>query len=135
MRFIKYLYLFIIPILIISCDQTTTEPVVGSTQDTQISNLSFNVDTTYLEASASRIVAKGSVTNNGSAQVTSPWYIEGQFYTDATYKIKLGGNSTQIGVPLSRGQSTFWTIYYTSSNENVNNYPNCRIGDLRGIYK
>ncbi len=135
MKFIKYLFLFIFSTVIISCDQTTTEPVVGSTQDTQISNLSFKIDTTYLEASASRLVAKGSVTNNGNAEVNSPWYVEGQFYTDATYKTKLGGNSTQIGVPLSRGQSSFWTIYYTSSNVNVNNYPDCRIGDLRGIYK
>jgi len=124
----------LILILFSSCE-SGGDTVVGSAEDTQITNLSFHVDTTYLEASQSRLVAKGTVTNNGSTQVSSPWYVEGQFYTDAAYKVKLGGSSTEIGVPLSRGQSTFWTIYFSSSNVNVNNYPNSRISDLRGIYK
>jgi hypothetical protein len=48
---------------------------------------------------------------------------------------KLGGNYTQIGVPLTKNESTFWTITYYSSNVNVNNYPNFAVGNLRGIYK
>jgi len=122
-----------ISLLIISCDEGET--TVGSNQDTSIPNLSFTVDTTYLDSQNSRLVAKGSAKNNGSSQVTSPWYVECQFYTNSSKNIKLGGNYTQIGVPLSNGQSTFWTITYSSTNVNVNDYPNFAVGDLRGIYK
>ncbi len=134
----KYFISIIFPLLLLCCDETGTNSgntVVGSPQDTQISNLSFSVDTTYLDVSANRLVAKGSVKNNGNAQVNSPWYVEGQFYTDATYSTKIGGNTTKIGVPLSKGQSTLWTLYYSSSGINVNSYPDFGIGDLRGIYK
>lgn len=123
----------LISFIIISCDESET--VVGTETDTVIPNLSFTVDTTYLDAANSRLVAKGSVKNNGSSKVTSPWYVECQFYTNSSKTTKLGGNSTQIGVPLSNGQSTLWTINYSSSNVNVNDYPNFAVGDLRGIYK
>ena len=116
-----------------ACDESVT--TVGSDQDTVIPNLSFTVDTTYLDAANSRLVANRSVKNNGSSKVTSPWYVECQFYTNSSKTTKLGGNYTQIGVPLSNGQSTFWTITYSSSNVNVNDYPNFAVGDLRGIYK
>jgi len=132
MKHILYLAIFI-SITIISCEES--DPVVGSTQDTSIPNLSFVVDTTYLDAANSRLVAKGSVKNSGNSQVTSPWYVECQFYTNSSRTTKLGGNYTQIGVPLSKGQSAFWTINYSSSNVDVNNYPNFAVGDLRGIYK
>ena len=129
----KAISIILISFYIVSCEES--EPVVGSNQDTAIPNLSFTVDTTYLEVSTSRLYAQGTVKNNGSSSVTSPWYVEAQFYTDATFRTKLGGSYTQIGVPLSRGQSTFWTIYYSSSNVDVKNYPNFAVGDLRGIYK
>ncbi|HAB51893.1 MAG: hypothetical protein A2315_03100 [Ignavibacteria bacterium RIFOXYB2_FULL_35_12] len=123
----------LVVILLASCD--ATEPIVGSNQDTIIPNLSFIVDTTYLDNSASQLVAKGTVKYNGNSSVTSPWYVEAQFYTDASLSTKLGGNYTQIGVPLSKGQSTFWTINYSSSNVDVRNYPSFSVSNLRGIYK
>lgn len=119
--------------LILSCEES--EPVVGSNQDTKIPNLSFNVDTTYIEYSTNRLFAKGTVLNTGNSSVNSPWYVEAQFFTDQTYKTKLGGSYTQIGVPLGKGQSTFWTISYSSSNVDVKNYPNFAVSELRGIYK
>ncbi len=138
MKTLKYFLFVIFLSLLVCCGDLSTNSggtVVGSTQSSNIPNLTFSVDTAYLESSKSRLVAKGYVTNNGNSKVTSPWYVEGQFYTDETYKIKIGGNYTQIGVPLSKGQSTLWTIYYSSTNFNVNDYPDCKIGDLRGIYK
>jgi hypothetical protein len=117
---------------ITSCEET--DPVVGSTGVTQISSLSFTVDTTYLDSSTPRLVAKGSVTNNGSSTVTSPWYIEAQFYTTKTSNTKLGGNNTRIGVPLSRGQSTVWTINFSSGNVDVRDYPDFGVKDIRGFY-
>jgi hypothetical protein len=116
-----------------ACNANDT--VVGSNNDRQISNLSFTVDTTYLNGSSNMLVAKGLVQNNGNSTISSPWYVEAQFFTDATLKTKLGGSNTQIGVPLSKGQSTFWTIDFSSSNVDVTKYPNFSVGELRGIYK
>lgn len=126
-------FIFFLIIILTSCEES--EPVVGSNESSTIQNLSIVVDTTYLDASNSRLIAKGSVKNNGNSEVTSPWHVECQFYTNSTRTIKLGGNYTQIGVPLSKNQSTFWTISYTSTNVNVNDYPDFAVGDLRGIYK
>jgi hypothetical protein len=117
----------------ISCD--SNDSIVGSNQDTSISNLLFTVDTTYLNSSGGVLVASGIVKNRSNNMVESPWYVEAQFYTDRSLRTKLGGNYTQIGVPLSRDQSTFWTISFSSSNVDVRNYPNFAVSDLRGIYK
>jgi hypothetical protein len=133
MKTVLTYFTILVSLFIISCEEQ--EPVVGSNEQTTIQNLSFTVDTTYLDSQNSRLVAKGTVKNNGNSQVTSPWYVECQFYTNASKTTKLGGNYTQIGVPLSNEQSTFWTINYTSSNVDVNDYPNFAVGDLRGIYK
>ncbi len=118
-----------------ACDTTVTDPVVEDPQDTVIPNLVFTVDTTYLDSGSKRLVATGTVTNKGSAKVTSPWYVEAQFYTSKNGNTKLGGNYTQIGVPLNKDQSAFWTINFTSSNVDVRNYPDFGVKDLRGIYK
>jgi len=133
MKQLIILSVLVLSLILISCDES--EPVVGSTGDTAIPNLSFTVDTTYLDASNNRLVAKGTVKNNGNSQVTSPWYVECQFYTNSSKTTKLGGNYTQIGVPLAKSESTFWTINYSSSNVNVNDYPNFAVSNFRGIYK
>ena len=115
--------------VLISC--TESDPVVGSNENTTIPNLSFIVDTTYVDSQNSRLVSKGTVKNNGNSQINSPWYVECQFYTNSSKTVKLGGNYSQISVPLSKNQSTFWTINYSSSNVDVTNYPNFAVGDLR----
>jgi hypothetical protein len=117
-----------------SCEQTG-QNIVGSNADTPIPNVTFQVDTTYLTTSPASMIAKGKARNTGSTTISSPWYIEGQFYTDATFQTKLGGNYTQIGVPLSNGQQILWMITFTTSAIDVRQYPNFRVGDLRAIYK
>lgn len=133
MKYILLIILLAASLLVSSCD--VGETTVGSDEDTVIPNLSFTVDTTYLDSANDRLVAKGTVKNTGNSKVTSPWFVECQFYTNSSKSTKLGGNNTQIGVPLSKNESTFWTITYTSSNVNVNDYPNFAVGNLRGIYK
>ena len=117
-----------------SCDQDPGSTVVGSASDTQIDGVTFTVDTTYVDASGSgQLVARGMVKT--TVNIVAPWYIEGQFYTDSTMMVKLGGNDTQISFPLSPGQSTFWTIYFYTSSVDVRQFPDFRIGNLRAIYK
>jgi hypothetical protein len=119
-------------LFLISCDDS--DPVVGEPGKAVIENLAYTVDTTYVDNASSRLVARGSVKNNGSSQVTSPWYIEAQFYASATSSTKLGGNNTRIGVPLNRGESTFWTIYFSSNNVDVRSYPNFGVKEIRAFY-
>jgi hypothetical protein len=111
----------------------SSDSIVGTNQDTQINNVSFTVDTTYLQSSV--LYAKGTVTNLGTTTIQSPWYVEAQFYTDSSYKLKMGGNYTRIGVPLEPYQSTFWSISFSTTTIDVNQYPNFRISDLRAVYK
>lgn len=133
MKTILLTFSLLMSLLLISCDQN--EAIVDSDTDTVIQNLSFVVDTTFLDSANDRLVAKGTVKNNGNSKVTSPWYVECQFYTNSSRTTKLGGNYTQIGVPLAKNESTFWSITYSSSNVNVNDYPNFAVGNIRGIYK
>ncbi len=113
--------------------QQSTESTVGSSQDTQIANTAVTIDTTYIANTL--MYASGKVKNNGSATITPPWYVECQFYTDATFTYKLGGNYTQISVPIDPGQGTFWTVSFSSSNVNVQQYPKFKVKDQRAIYK
>ena len=113
--------------------ETTTDTPVGSSKDTQIPNTALTVDSTYM--SGSYLYARGTVKNNGTDNITTPWYVECQFYSDSTYTYKLGGSNTQINVPLSGGQGTFWTIGFSSSNVDVRQFPRFRVNDLRAIYK
>ena len=122
-------------VLIFASCQLPNETVVGSNQDTEIKNTAFQVDTTYVQTSPAGMVARGKVKNQGTTTISSPWYVEAQFYTDSTYQTKLGGNDTQIGVPLSPGQQTFWTISFSSSNVDVRLYPKFRVREIRAIYK
>ena len=121
-------------LLFVSCGcESVAESNVGSPSDTEITRMAFFVDTTYVNGSS--LYARGRVQNNGSNGVNPPWYVEAQFYTDATYATKLGGNNTSISVPLGPGQVTFWTINFTSSNVDVRKYPGFTVKDLRAIYK
>ena len=129
-----FFLLFIIPFFFTSCENTT-DATVGSSSDTEIQHLAFVVDTTYLDGSNARLVVRGTVSNIGTNTVTSPWYVEAQFYTDDSQVTKLGGNYTQIGVPLEAGKQTFYTIYFSSSNVDVRQYPNFAVDNIRGIYK
>ena len=115
-----------------SC-QVSTDSTVGSSQDTQIANTAVTVDSTYIAGGL--MYATGRVTNNGTSTISSPWYVECQFYTDSTYSYKLGGNYKEMTFPLDPGQGTFWTVSFSSSNVNVQQYPRFKVRDQRAIYK
>ncbi len=110
-----------------------SSPVVGSDQDVQINSLAFAITSTSL--SGQTMYASGTVRNYGSTKVSSPWYVEGQFYADSTYALKLGGDNTQINVPLDPGQSTIWNLSFTLPQGSAQNYPAFKVRDLRGIYR
>ena len=116
-----------------SCNDESGNTVVGTTQgNTDINYVSFTV--TELEVSSSSLKASGTVKNNGNKTITSPWYVEAQFYTDSTLSLKLGGNRTQIGVPLEAGVQTIWSITFSDPDIAEGNYPNFRVSNFRAYY-
>ena len=128
-RLLKSVIVLASAVLITACVQT----VVGSDKDRVIDNMSFTVDSTFIQYN--RMYARGTVTNNSNVTASPVWYIEGQFYGDSSMKLKLGGSNTSITVPLESGQSTIWQISFTTEIVDVNDYPDFVVGDLRAIYK
>jgi hypothetical protein len=114
------------------CEPAKQDPVVGSNKDVEISGLAFIIDRSYV--SGTTMYVNGTVRNNASGTITPPWYVEGQFYSDSTHSLKLGGANVQINVPLSQGQSTLWNLAYTPALS-AQYYPNFKVGDLRAVYK
>jgi len=116
-----------------SCDDESGNNVLGTTQgNTDITNVSFTM--TELEVTSSSLKASGTVKNNGNKTITSPWYIEAQFYADSTLSLKLGGNRTQIGVPLEAGLQTLWSITFSDPDIAEGNYPDFRVSNFRAYY-
>ncbi len=114
-----------------SCQVNNT--VVGG--GTTINGITFSVDTLYMQTGGSgELVVGGLARNSSKTTITSPWYIEAQFYTDSTFVTKLGGSNTQIGVPLSPGQQTFWKIFFSTSTVDVRQFPNFTVSSLRAYY-
>lgn len=128
---LKYLLILVVAMSTMAIDCGGND-IVGNPNDSEIRNLSFVITDSYI--SNGELVAEGRVKNDGRSTVTSPWRVEGQFYTDNRQRVKLGGTSTRIGVPLSPGQSTFWRLDFSSVNVDVTQYPDFSVGDLRGIY-
>ncbi len=107
--------------------------IVGSTQgNTNINNVSFII--TELEVFSNSLKASGTVKNTGSANITPPWYIEGQFYADSTLTLKLGGDNTRITVPLEPGVQTLWSLTFSDPNIAEGDYPNFRVSSMRAYY-
>ena len=123
---------FFVVFIAASCEESG-DSIVGSSKDTEISNMSFTLDTTYI--SNTSLVAQGKAIYNGRDRVSPPWYVEAQFYTDSTFVTKLGGNHTAISVPLDPGQQTFWLISFSSAQVDVRQFPRFRVKDIRAIYK
>lgn len=129
---ISLIIFFSILLLGSSCENGNNT-VVGSTQgNTDINNVSFTV--TQLEVSSTSLKASGTVKNTGTSTISSPWYLEAQFYSDSTLTLKLGGNNTRIGVPLESGLQTIWTITFSDPNIAEGDYPNFRVSNFRAFY-
>lgn len=107
--------------------------IVGSTQgNTNINNVSFII--TELEVFSNSLKVSGTVKNTGSANITPPWYVEGQFYADSTLTLKLGGDNTRITVPLEPGVQTLWSLTFSDPNIAEGDYPNFRVSNMRAYY-
>lgn len=131
----KYFFVFILSSFILTSCEPVADSTVGSSKDTQISGIIFQIDTVYLDNWRPEIIAKGRAKNSSTYNVSVPWYVEGQFYSDSSFTLKLGGANTKIEVPLSPNQETFWMINFTTENVDLRLYPKATISNVRAIYK
>ena len=106
--------------------------VIGSEDDIEIQDVLFQLDSTYIHVDS--LIAEGTVENNGEQSITPMWYIEGQFYADSSFVVKLGGDSQSFNFPLDVGQITHWKLVFTSNTIDVTDYPCFSLRELRAIY-
>ncbi len=112
-------------ILLINCNNT-----IGSDDVIELTNLEFSID--EKEVTSTALIVKGSVINTGITKVSSPWYIEGMFYSDSNFTTILGGASQMINVPLESGVNYNWTLSFSSSDFLESEYQNFGFRNLRG---
>ena len=112
--------------LLISCNNT-----IGSDDVNELTNLDFTIDDER-EVTTTSLIVKGSVINTGTTKVSSPWYIEGMFYSDTNFTTILGGASQTINVPLESGVSYNWTLSFSSSDILESEYQTFGFRNLRG---
>ena len=122
----KKILVIISILLLISCNNT-----IGSDDVNELTNLEFTIDDEK-EVTSTALIVKGSVINTGTTKVSSPWYIEGMFYSDTNFTTILGGASQTINVPLEAGVNYNWTLSFSSSDILESEYPNFGFRNLRG---
>ena len=107
--------------------------IVGSDDVTEISYVEFSEIETY--NSGGYLELSGRAKNISSNKtISSPWYIECQFYADGDKILKLGGDNVRITYPLEPAQEALWTIRWFPTNEsniNLDDYPDFTYDDLR----
>ena len=109
------------------------ETITGSPNVDVISHVRFRVTESWAEST--RLVAKGTVENTGTRTITPPFYVEGQFYSDAGYRLKLGGDNYRLAFSLAPGESAVWTLEFSSSEINEAQYPDFAVKNLRAYWK
>ena len=112
--------------LLISCNNT-----IGSDDVNELTNLEFIINDEK-DVTSTELIVKGSVINTGTTKVSSPWYIEGMFYSDTNSTTILGGTSKTIYVPLESGVNYNWTLSFSSSDILESEYEFFGFRNLRG---
>jgi hypothetical protein len=122
----KNILLIISILLLISCNNT-----IGSDDVIELTNLEFTIDDEK-DVTSTALIVKGSVINTGPSKVSSPWYIEGMFYSDTNFTTILGGASQRINVPLESGVNYNWILSFSSSDILESEYEFFGFRNLRG---
>jgi len=107
--------------------------VTGSDDVSIIKNTEFSI--IEKTPGTNTLTVTGTVKNTGKSKITPIWYIEGDFYSDNTYTFKLGGDSYQFNYSLAKGETTQWTLNFSSSQYNESDYPDFSVKNLRAYYK
>ena len=86
---------------------------------------------TSKEVTDNTFFVEGTIENTGELTFTPTWYMEAQFYTDEAKSLKLGGSVDSFNFSLENGEATQWSLRYSNSDQNLDNYQNFGIGNFR----
>jgi hypothetical protein len=112
-----------------SCEE---DPIIGPDPGKEPIRVTFTVTSQLV--TSTRLSVSGKVKNIGSNTITAHWFVEGQFYSDNTYTLLLGGDVTTINLPLNPGVETLWNLELSDPDIAEGNYPNFAITDLVAYY-
>jgi len=125
----KNILVIISILLLFNCNNT-----IGSDDVIELTNLEFSIDVEK-NVTSTALIVQGSVINLGTTKVSSPWYIEGMFYSDSNFTTILGGASQTVNVPLESGVNYNWTLSFSSSDILESEYESFGFRNLRGYIK
>ena len=80
-----------------------------------------------------KFFVEGTVRNTGDETFTPTWYMEAQFYTDTNQSLKLGGSADSFNFSLNKNETTKWELEYSNRDQNLDNYPDFGVGNLRAF--
>ena len=83
-------------------------------------------------------LASGTVVNIGEDtlfknqyMLDPTWFVEGTFYTDSTFTQSIGTSRDMMGVDLTPGDTTTWSMSITDSTVCTLDYPNFTVNNLK----
>ena len=112
-----------------SCEE---DPIIGPDPGKDPIRVTFTI--TSKTVTSTKLSVSGKVKNIGSGIISPYWYIEGQFYSDNTFSLLLGGDVTTINLPLNPGVETLWNLELSDPDIAEGNYPNFAVKDLVAYY-
>ncbi|MFH1213126.1 MAG: hypothetical protein V1681_03500 [Candidatus Neomarinimicrobiota bacterium] len=104
----------------------------GSKDVIVINHMTFAVTSTSF--TSSKLTVLGTVTNGGTSTIYPDWYVEGDFYADSTFALKLGGDNYKMTFTLAPGESATWKLEFSSDLYLESDYPHFGIKNLRAFY-
>jgi len=96
-----------------------------------INNMAFALTSKTFTSTTLTVI--GTVTNNGSSTVYPTWYVEGDFYADSTFALKLGGDNYEMTYTLAPGETASWQLKFFSDLYTESDYPHFGIKNLRAF--
>jgi len=130
---VKKLCCILLALSMISIFQNCEQGLVTTgEQDVEIiKNMTFALTSkTY---TSTTLTAIGTITNNGTGTAYPDWYVEGDFYADSTFKVKLGGDNYKMAFTLAPGETASWQLKFSSDLYTESDYPHFGIKNLRAF--
>lgn len=128
----KKILIILFSLFIVNCDQNT---IVGSDNVNVIAYVEFIEINKFNNSQNLEVSGKiKNISNNKT--ISSPWYIECQFYANDDKILKLGGENIKITYPLEPQQEALWIISWSPSNNSnidLDDYPDFSYDDLRAF--
>jgi len=120
-------------VMVFFCMNCEDGPLTTGSRDVDvINNMGFAI--TSKSFTSNQLTVIGTVKNNGSKTIYPDWYVEGEFYADSTFQLKLGGDNYKMTFPLEPGVTASWQLDYSSSLYTESDYPHFGIKNLRAFY-